>query len=130
VTLAGEVEETALSLRFSVEFVIVGMPQRGVRFRDCSVDGDGFPYPLLRLCRRCSRRQVCVVQQGRYESAIPAYVGAYPGSRLIDFSNCRKLSIGDPQLKIAKLYDMLPASRVKRPKAAAWPRTPQCARCS
>ena len=38
--------------------------------------------------------------------------------------------IGDPRLKIAKLYDMLPEEPVTHPRAAARQTTPRCARCS
>ena len=38
--------------------------------------------------------------------------------------------IGDPELKVAKLYNMLPADEVGRPTAAPRPTTPPCARCS
>ena len=39
--------------------------------------------------------------------------------------------IGDPELKVAKLYDMLPAEARRRPpKAAPPPTTPPCARSS
>jgi alkyl hydroperoxide reductase subunit AhpC len=38
--------------------------------------------------------------------------------------------IGDPQLKIAKLYDMLPEGVGDTPKAAIRQTMPPCARCS
>jgi alkyl hydroperoxide reductase subunit AhpC len=38
--------------------------------------------------------------------------------------------IGDPELKIAKLYDMLPTDPAIHPKAAPQPRTLRCAPCS
>ena len=38
--------------------------------------------------------------------------------------------IGDPELKVAKAYDMLPRRAGARRKAARPPTTPRCARCS